>query len=113
MNATDALVWIDWSGPYNKRLVYLNGSLASAENINDEEVVLAGEEASLHLEEKQVIRDGKPGATALSVFPKLSNLFPASVLDMRECKWLSTAVLRRPGYPDSTGMVIHEVVEWP
>lgn len=113
VNATDALVWIDWSGPYNKQVVYLNGSLASAESINDEEVILAGEKAILHLEGKKVIRDGKLGATALSVFPNLSNLFPASVFNMRECKWLSTAVLRRRGYPDSTGMAIHEVVEWP
>jgi hypothetical protein len=43
----------------------------------------------------------------------LKNLFPDSVLNMRECKWVSTAVLRLPGHPDSTGMAIHEVVEWP
>jgi hypothetical protein len=113
VNATDALVWIDWSGPYNKRVVFLNGSLASAESINDDEVVLEGEKATLHLEDRQVIRDGTLGATALSAFPGLSNLFPASVLNMRECKWLSKAVLRRRDYPDSTGMAIHEVVEWP
>jgi hypothetical protein len=113
VNATDALVWIDWSGPYNKQVVFLNGSLVSAETINDEEIVLAAEEVTLYLEDKQVIRDGKLGATALSVIPKLSDIFPASVLNVRERKWLSVAVLRRPGYPDSTGMAIHEVVEWP
>jgi hypothetical protein len=113
VNATDALVWIDWSGPYNKRVAFLNGSLATAESINDEEVVLADQKATLHLENKQVIRDGKLGATALSVIPKLSSVFPASALNMQECKWLSAAFLRRPGYPDSTGMAIHEIVEWP
>jgi hypothetical protein len=113
VNASDALVWIDWSGPYNKRVVILNGLQGSAETTIDDEVVLATEEASLYLEDKQVIRDGKLGATALSVFPKLSGLLPESVLNMQECKWLSRAVLRRPGYPDSRGMAIHEVIEWP
>lgn len=113
VNASDALVWIDWSGPYNKQVVYLNGSPIPAESINDEEVVLADGKATLKLEDKQVIRDGKLGATALSVFPRLSNVFPAAVLDIRECKWLSRAVLRRHGCPDSTGMAIHEVVQWP
>jgi hypothetical protein len=113
VNATDALVWIDWTGPYNKRIVYLNGSLASAQNINDDEIVLAQGKAVLHLEQKQVIREGKLGATALSVIPQLNRLFPDSVLNIRECKWLSTAALRLPGHPDSTGMAIHEVVEWP
>ena len=113
VNATDALVWIDWTGTYNKRIVYLNGSLASAESINDDEVVLGGGKAILYLEQKQVIRDGKLGTTALSVVPKLDQLFPDSVRNIRECKWLSTAVLRRLGYADSTGIAIHEVVEWP
>jgi hypothetical protein len=113
VNATDALVWIDWTGPSNRRIVYLNGSLASAKNINDDEIVLAPVKATLHLEQKQVIRDGKLGTTALSVVPRLNHLFPDSVLNTHECKWLSTAVLRRPGRPDSTGMAIHEVVEWP
>ena len=113
VNATDALVWIDWSGPYNKQVVYMNGSLETAENINDDEVVLADRRASLHFEERQVIRDGQLGKTALSVFSKIGNLFPASALNIRECKWLSKAVLRRPGVPDSCGWAIHEVVEWP
>lgn len=113
VNATDALVWIDWTGPYNKRIVYLNGSLVSADKIDDQEIVLEQEKAVLHLKQREVIREGKLGATALSVSAQLSHLFPDSVLNIRECKWLSTAVLRLPGYADSTGMAIHEVVEWP
>jgi hypothetical protein len=35
------------------------------------------------------------------------------MLNVRERKWLSRAVLRRTGLPDSIGMAIHEVVEWP
>jgi hypothetical protein len=113
VNATDALVWIDWRGPYTKQVVYMNGSSVSAERITDREVALAGGTAVLQMEDSKVIRDGLLGETALSVFPKLGDLFPTSVLNMRECKWLSRATLRRPEHPDSTGMAIHEVVEWP
>ena len=113
VNATDALVWIDWSGTYNKRILILNNSLTSADSISDAEVVLAGRAATLYLEDKQVLREGKLGATALSAFPRVSELFPGSVLNIRECKWLSRALLRRPGQPDSSGMAIHEVIEWP
>lgn len=113
VNAADALVWIDWSGPYNKQVVYLNGAAVSTSVISDDEVVVGQGEAVLSLESKSVIRDGRLGSTALSVLPHLERLFPDSILNIRECKWLSGAVLRRPGLPDSTGFAIHEVVEWP
>lgn len=113
VNATDALVWIDWSGPYNKRVVILNGLHASVDGSIDDEVVSASEEATLRLDGKQVIREGKLGATAFSAFPRLSHLLPASVLNLQERKWLSSAVLRRPGSADSRGMAVHEVIEWP
>ena len=113
VNATDALVWIDWSGPYTRRIAYLNGSPAPAASITDQEVVLEGSGTTLRLEDSHVIREGLLGETALAVFPKLSDLFPDSILNVRECKWVSRAVLRQPGCPDSTGTAIHEEVEWP
>jgi hypothetical protein len=113
VNATDALVWIDWSGSYNTRVVYLNGSSVCATEIGDGELVLAENAAVLSLDTGTMLRDGLLGSTALSVIPQLDRLFPSSILKMRECKWLSRAVLRRPGHPDSTGMAIHEVVDWP
>jgi len=112
VNATDALVWIDWSGPYSKTAVYLNGSEASACQIGDSEVALEGG-AVLSLDCGKVLREGMLGSTALKVIPNLDRVFQHSVLNMHECKWLSNAVFRRPGQPDSTGMSIHEVVEWP
>jgi hypothetical protein len=113
VNATDALVWIDWSGSHNRRIVYLNGSRVCATEIGDSEVVLAENAAVLCLNTGTVLRDGLLASTALSVIPHLDRLIPDSILNVRECKWLSQAVLRRPGYPDSIGMAIHEVVEWP
>jgi hypothetical protein len=113
VNAADTLVWIDWSGSYNKRAVYLNGAEVSATEVGDTEVVLTKSNAVLSLDRGVVLREGVLGSTALSVIPNLDRLFPHSILNMRECKWLSRALLRRTGQPDSTGMAIHEVVEWP
>lgn len=113
VNATDALVWIDWSGPYNKKAVYLNGTEVSARKIGDSEVVIEESDAVLTLDRKNVLREGALGSTALKVIPNVEKLFQESILNMRECKWLSGAVLRRPGQADSLGTAIHEVVEWP
>lgn len=111
INATDALVWIDWRGPYNQQVVYYNGAAVGARKIGDDEIALADSDAVLSLDVPITLREGPIGATALAV---LSNkLFPARIVNLREQKWLSRAVLRRPSRPDSTGMAIHEVVEWP
>lgn len=111
VNPTDALVWIDWSGPYQRRVVYHNGGAVAAREIGDREVVLGDGETVLSLDAPSVLREGALGATALAMLP--ARILPARILQVREQKWLSRAVLRRPGCPDSTGMAIHEVVEWP
>ena len=113
VNATDAMVWIDWEGAHATRVVYLNGAPCSAITIDETRVVLEADRGTLQLQDSIVIRDGQLGSTALAVIPHLERIFPASILRVRECKWLSTAVLRRPGLPDATGTAIHEVVEWP
>jgi hypothetical protein len=113
VNACDALVWIDWQGSYNRQVVYYNGSPVSARTISDREIVLGDGGAVLSLDTSTILREGALGATALSVLPNLERLFPARILGIRECKWLSRAILRRPGQADSVGMAIHEVVKWP
>jgi len=113
LNATDALVWIDWRGPYERQAVYHNGAAISAGSIGDREIVLAHGAGVLSLDLMAVLREGAIGATALAVLPNLNRLFPATLLGVRERKLLSRGVLRRPGHPDSNGMAIHEVVDWP
>jgi hypothetical protein len=112
INATDALVWIDWRGPYNRQVVYYNGAAVVAEIIGDREISLAGGETVLTLDASAVLREGALGTTALAMLPNLDRLFPAAMLNVWEQKWLSRAVLRRPGRPDSIGTAIHEVIEW-
>jgi hypothetical protein len=113
INATDAIVWIDWRGPYNRQVLYYNGASVSAREIGDRKVVLSDGDVVLSLETEATLREGLLGATALAVLPNLDRIFPARILKVREQKWLSRGVLRRPGRPDSAGMAIHEVVEWP
>lgn len=112
VNATDTVVWIDWSGTFVRRDVFWNGRSVDAREIGDTEIVFE-DGWVMSLDRGAVLRDGILGATALAVIPNLNRLFPDSILNMRECKWLSRAVLRRAGMPDSVGMAIHEVVEWP
>jgi hypothetical protein len=113
VNATDALVWIDWRGSSNRQTVYHNGSSVSAGTISDQEIVFTNGEAVLSLDKGTVLREGALGDTVLSVLPSFNQLFPSPILGIHECKWLSRAVLRRPGRADSIGMAIHEVVDWP
>jgi hypothetical protein len=113
VNATDTLVWIDWRGSYNRQIAYYNGAAVSACEIGDHKIVLADGEVVLNLETEATLREGLLGATALAMLPNLDRLFPTRILKVREQKWLSRGVLQRPGRPNSTGMVIHEVVEWP
>ena len=106
-------MWIDWRGPYNRQVVYYNGAAVVAEIIGYREIRLAGGEIVLTLDTSAVLREGALEATALAMLPNLDRLFPAAMLRVREQKWLSQAVLQRTGRPDSIGMAIHEVIEWP
>jgi hypothetical protein len=112
-SASDALVWIDWEGPYTRRVVYLNGApvRAEANGINEGEVRLEGG-IRLSLERPAALREGTLGSTALRVIPNMERVFPASARNITERKWLSDAKLQVPGRQDSTGKAIHEVVEW-
>jgi hypothetical protein len=113
LSETDSLVWIDWRGPYSKRIVFHNGAEMHAESITEQQLVLNDRAVVLDFEKSFILRQGVLAKTALSRIPNVQKLFPASVLGIRECKWKSRAVLRRGVTPDSRGWAIHEVVQWP
>ena len=112
LSATDYIVWIDWLGDFNNRIVYRNGIPAAAQLISDGTIELANG-ARLTLDRSLVIRSGAIGSTALSVIPGVRETFPARLLQMNERKWRSRARLEQSGYPPIEGWAIHEVVEWP
>jgi hypothetical protein len=113
LNATDALVWIDWRGEHNKQVIYHNGKAVSASTIGDREIMLGDEGVVLNLDAGIVLREGTLGATALAVLSGRQRTLLGQAMGIRECKWLSRAVLRCPGRAGSSGMAIHEVVQWP
>lgn len=113
VSAGDALVWIDWKGPYNRQLVFRNGVNIENAIITDTMVAMSDGAITLTLDQGQVLREGPLIQTALAKIPGIQNLIPARSLQADECKWLSRASLTKPSADPSSGWAIHEVVRWP
>ena len=109
----DALVWIDWRGPTNVKLVFLNDVQLEGARVMEDGIATEDGDVSLYLEDTGVIREGPLIRTALSSIPGIQNLIPTRSLYANESKWLSRATLKRRGEAVSTGWAIHEVVRWP
>ena len=107
----DALVWIDWRGETNIKLVFLNGAQVESPEVSEHEIVLGLEETSLALDDDRIMREGPLIKTALSMIPGLQKLIPLRSLRANECKWRSRGILRRGEYL-SVGWAIHEIVRW-
>ncbi len=110
--AEEWVVWIDWIGEHNRRIVYRNGGTAEATRIGDERVEFA-EGACLDLDCSHTIREGTLGSAALAGIPGLRDTLPIRLLRVNEHKWLSRAQFTQPGRPSTSGWAIHEVVQWP
>ena len=106
------VVWIEWLGPVNHRVVYRNGQAVSTAMVEDDRVEF-NDGARLTLDRSLVLRDGRLGATALSAIPGIRDTFPARLLQMNECKWRSRGRLERPADSSVEGWAIHERVDWP
>ncbi len=113
LTETDSLIWIDWSGPRSRRLVFYNGSPVESAGLSESEIRLEDAGLILHIDDRNVLRDTTLGKSVLSVMPQLRKIVPGRVLGIRECKWLSRATLRRPGGAETKGWAIHEIVQWP
>lgn len=115
------VVWIRWEGSRPRTDAWVNGTLDPAAVIEDGEVraggvrVAMGEGEGGHGGARRVVRSGAIGATALRDIPGLSAVVPAPLLEAREEKWVSRAVVsgeiggrvvRREGW------AVHERVEF-
>jgi len=106
----DALVWIDWRGPYQKQVILHNGKERHAKFVTDSELAWA-DDARLELDRGTVLRRGSLGQTVFPTMPSVAKLLPRSIMAVREDKWLSRGVLRTNN-KTSSGWAIHEVVRW-
>lgn len=105
-----SITWIKWIGPLPKNLVYHNGERTDHAVISKEEISFNG--LTLALSGAVVMRSGSLASTVFKKFPSLAKLFPKSILQLQENKWLSRGDLYRGGKCISTGKAIHEVVQW-
>lgn len=103
------LVWIDWRGPYHKRLVLRNGEQQSVQTLTESSIVFAGGE--LNLDRRTTLREGRLGQTVFSALVPLRRILPNTLLAVEEEKWLSRGELVCDGRRNS-GWAIHEVVKW-
>lgn len=104
------LVWVDWRGPHQRRLVIMDGAEVPGATVD--ETGVSAEGLRLTFQDSRVLRRGAIGKTALALVPKLDAVFPARILATDETKWCSRGVLERHG-ERLEGQVIHEVVRWP
>ncbi len=110
LSPTTMLVWVDWRGPHQRRLVILNGAEVPEAAVDERGVTAEG--LRLTFQDSRVLRRGAIGKTALALVPNLAAVFPARILATEEAKWCSRGVLERHG-ERVEGQVIHEVVRWP
>ncbi len=109
VGARSSLVWIDWRGAHEKKLVLFDGKRVESPDI--EERAVAGEGVRLTIDEGTTLRSGKLGKTALELVPSLER-FPMRILAVDEHKWTARGTLEDASGRDE-GFVIHEIVRWP
>jgi hypothetical protein len=105
----DSLVWIDWRGSYNHRVLLHNGMEEADPSIMEHTVQTAS--ARLSLDRSLVLRNGNLGNTVFTSVRSLAKAIPASILHINETKWRSQGGLQQ-AERSSVGWAIHEVVRW-
>ena len=107
----DSLVWMDWRGPFSKRVLLHNGARLIGGEVTHERIILeAGQE--LTFSGSVVLRQGALGSAALQKIPGAKRLLPRQILGVQETKWRSRAQLSK-STGLSRGWAIHESVVWP
>lgn len=111
LSEPDAVVWVDWRGPHQRRIVFHNGEEREVKSINESEIVFVDPPARLELDRGLVLRQGQLGDTVFPGVSRLAKLLPRSMLSVNEHKWLSRGFMHFPS-AESSGYAIHEVVKW-
>jgi hypothetical protein len=106
-----SIVWTDWRGPHEVRIVLRDGAPIRADVTEDRLTLDDG--SVLALDRRDVLREGTLGATVLAAIPRLRDTVPGPILGVHERKWRSRGVLTRAGRRALEGWAIHEVVRWP
>ncbi len=110
LSGTTSLVWIDWIGGSEQRLLFWNGEPVDRVDIDDERIVIPHRDARLTFPRHTILKDASILSPQLKNIPGLSSVIPSSLAQSREIKWLSRGTLQQHAAPDLHGWTIHERV---
>src|SRR5262249_51145538 len=106
-----SVVWLDWRGPYPKRIVLKHGARVNGV-VDDLIVEVPDDEARVTLGEGEIVPHGPLGSNALAAIAELHPILPSKLLSMVERKMLSPATLDQPFTSPVRGWAITELVRW-
>ncbi len=101
------VVWIQWTGRYTLKKLFVNGSIFENAEISVDRV--RWDEGNLSILNNSALRNGPIINTVLSKVPVLHSMVPCMFRNAHESKWLGCGVLKQ-GNEIYKGWVIHEVV---
>jgi hypothetical protein len=104
------VIWIRWVGPVPRTLTWHNGVRYQEADITTESVIF--DEFKLSIDNKKELRNGDLVSTVFSKFPVIAKLFPKTIMQLRENKWVSDGLLMHGGQCIAKGKIIHEHVIW-
>jgi hypothetical protein len=107
-----SIVWLDWRGPHQKRVILKNGVRAEG-LVTDGGVELTEDETRVQLDEGRVLREGTLGGNALAALAELAPALPAKILATTERLMCAPAVLEQPFMTPVKGWAIYASVRWP
>jgi hypothetical protein len=103
------IVWINWIGKNNLTMVFCNGIEYNKAEFDNDKIIF--DNKILCIDNWTVIRKGAIKKTIFDRLPWLRKLFPDSIMNMQELKWLSKGIFI-DNQINKTGWIIHEVVKW-
>jgi hypothetical protein len=110
LSQTFSVIWIRWIGPHPKTLIFLNHERFSEGTITESDVSFG--DYTLSIQKKETLRQGTILSTVFDQFRSIGKLFPSSILNMKENKWVSNGILKHRETVLAQGNIIHELVTW-
>jgi hypothetical protein len=110
LTETEYIIWIRWEGPEPRNIIYHNGVRTTTGVISD--FLICFGDYRLTLTDSVALRKGRIGSTVFNRVQAIRNLFPKSILQLEENKWLSRGSFTKSGEQISQGQAVHEKVIW-
>ena len=106
----NSVVWLEWKGIHNRRLLFRNGRGVIPVRISEDAVTC--DAFSLAISPAETVRAGYIGPDILAKVPMASDIAPLAMLQVHEHKKLGRGVLDLHDGPRDRGWIIHETVVW-